>query len=209
MICSEHAAMIPRMIGAETHLATRRRAYRDRLANIVLFFAQRAQHVGKIKLFKLIYLLDFEHFRQTGRSVTGLDYYAWKFGPVPTDLMEEWEAGLGADLSARVTIQPEQVIDYTRYSVTPNDGAEFDDSQFTPRQLGIMEALVEQYGATYSPTMIDVTHAQNGAWDKVWRDGHGKNESIPYTLALSDAQENREAVLNAADDALNLSRAFG
>ncbi|MBV5275047.1 MAG: DUF4065 domain-containing protein [Lamprocystis purpurea] len=30
-------------------------------------------------------MLDFEDFRQTGRSVTGLDYQVWKFGPVPVE----------------------------------------------------------------------------------------------------------------------------
>jgi hypothetical protein len=49
---------------------------RNKLINAIVYFAQNTQHLGKTKLFKLLYLLDFEHFRQTGRSVTGLDYYA-------------------------------------------------------------------------------------------------------------------------------------
>ncbi|EQD63619.1 hypothetical protein B1B_06949, partial [mine drainage metagenome] len=54
---------------------------------------------------KLLYLLDFEHFRQTGYSVTGMEYHAWKMGPVPTDLFEEWEA-LEPDLAAAIDIKP-------------------------------------------------------------------------------------------------------
>ena len=65
---------------------------REKLVNAILFFAHATKHLGKIKLFKLLYLLDFEHFRQTGRSVTGLDYQAWKFGPVPVEVMQEWDA---------------------------------------------------------------------------------------------------------------------
>ena len=61
---------------------------------------------GKIKLFKLLYLLDFEHFRQTGKSATGLEYQAWKFGPVPIELMEEWE-DLAPDLASLVHIVEE------------------------------------------------------------------------------------------------------
>ncbi|WP_217994559.1 Panacea domain-containing protein [Rodentibacter caecimuris] len=37
----------------------------------------------------MLYFLDFEHYKQVGRSVTGLDYSAWKMGPVPVDLHEE------------------------------------------------------------------------------------------------------------------------
>ena len=47
---------------------------RDKLINAIVFFAKNTKYCGKIKLIKLLYLLDFEHFRQTGRSVTGMDY---------------------------------------------------------------------------------------------------------------------------------------
>ena len=62
---------------------------RQKLINAIVFFASNTQFCGKIKLFKLLYLMDFEHFGKTGKSVTGFEYEAWKFGPVPTALMEE------------------------------------------------------------------------------------------------------------------------
>ena len=64
---------------------------REKLINAILYFASNTQHCGKVKLFKLLYLLDFAHFRETGRSVTGLDYRAWKMGPVPFILLQEWD----------------------------------------------------------------------------------------------------------------------
>lgn len=86
---------------------------REKLINAIVYFATNTQHCGKVKLFKLLYLLDFAHFRQTGRSVTGLDYHAWKMGPVPLDLMQEWDQ-LEADMATAVKIVPEKVIDYIR-----------------------------------------------------------------------------------------------
>lgn len=53
---------------------------REKLINTIIYFAIHVKKCGKIKLFKLLYFLDFEHYKQTGRSVTGLDYYAWKMG---------------------------------------------------------------------------------------------------------------------------------
>src|SRR3982074_1597293 len=41
---------------------------REKLINVIVFFASNTEHCGKVKLFKLLYLLDFAHFRQTGRS---------------------------------------------------------------------------------------------------------------------------------------------
>lgn len=174
-------------------------AYRQRLINAVLFFAKNVKYCGKIKLFKLLYLLDFEHFRQTGKCVTGYDYQAWKFGPVPVDLMEEWEQ-LEPDLAQVVCILPEQIVDYVRHTVKAKDGVEFDDSEFTPRQLRIMTELVDKYSDTLSAEMIDVTHAQNGAWDKVWQGGKGAHQPIPYALGIADDAPEKSILLEVAKE---------
>src|SRR5713226_9307342 len=63
--------------------------YREKLLNAILFFAKKVKHPSKVKIFKLLFFLDFEHFKQTGRSVTNLDYYAYDFGPVPEDFYKE------------------------------------------------------------------------------------------------------------------------
>lgn len=170
---------------------------RSRLLNAVICFATNTQHCGKIKLFKLLYLMDFEHFCQTGKSVTGYDYQAWKFGPVPIDLMEEWEE-LGSDLAAVVHIAEEVVIDYERQTVKVNPGVQFDDDEFSPRQLAIMQALATKYRDAYSPKMIDVTHEQNGAWSAVWQDGAGAHRLIPYELAIPSHLPQRDALLEIA-----------
>jgi len=170
---------------------------REKLINAILYFARETKYLGKIKLFKLLYLLDFEHFRQTGRSVTGLDYQAWKFGPVPVDVMEEWDQP-EPDWAAVIDIQPERVFDYVRQTVLPM--AEFDDSHFTKRELRIMDQLAARYRDTLSPAMIDVTHAENGAWAKVWRDGLGNFGAIPYELSLPEDDPSRKAILRIADE---------
>lgn len=170
---------------------------REKLIQAIVFFARNTRALGKIKLFKLLYLLDFEHFRATGRSVTGLEYRAWKYGPAPTTLNQEWDE-LEPDLQAAITIQPEKIIDFIRETVVPR--VEFDDQHFTPRELRLMQDLAVRYRDEFSPKMIDVTHAENGAWAKVWRNGEGGDELIPYALAVPDDAPNREAVLQTARD---------
>ena len=172
---------------------------RKRLLQAVVFFAANTEYCGKIKLFKLLYLFDFEHFRHTGKSATGLDYQAWKFGPVPVELMEEWEE-LGDDLAQLVHIVEEKVIDHERQTVKINKGIKFDPDEFTPRQIRIMEQLAAQYRSTYSPKMIDLTHAQNGAWDKVWQRSRGAHAPIPYELAVDDTEPMRGQLLQVAQE---------
>ncbi len=98
---------------------------REKLINAILYFAHNTRYLGKIKLFKLLFLLDYEHFRQTGCSVTGLEYRAWKFGPVPVQVMQEWDDP-EPDLAAAISIQLVKVIDYVRETVVPR--VPFDDS---------------------------------------------------------------------------------
>lgn len=168
---------------------------RKKLIQAIVYFATNTRHCGKVKLFKLLYLLDFTHFRETGLSVTGLDYRAWQLGPVPQKLMQEWEQ-LGPDLAAAVTIQPEKVIDYVRETVVPT--SPFDDSAFTKRELRIMQELAARFRDELTQPMVNYTHAERGPWDKIWDDGRGIFERIPYSLAVPDDDPNREAILEAA-----------
>lgn len=168
---------------------------REKLIGAVVFFATYTQHCGKVKLFKLLYLLDFTHFRETGRSVTSLDYRAWKMGPVPFELVQEWDE-LEPDLATAIDIIPERVIDYTRERVVPK--TKFDDTPFTKRELRLMHELALRFRDEFTRPMVNFTHFERGPWDKIWDSGRGNNDRIPYTLAIADDDPNREAILNAA-----------
>lgn len=167
----------------------------EKFVQAILYFAHNTRALGKVKLFKLLYLLDFEHFRQAGRSVTGMEYRAWKMGPVPAELVQQWDE-LDADLAAAIRIVPEQVIDYWREKVVPLQP--FDGEHFSKRELRLLEEIANRYCETLSEKMIDVTHAENGAWTTIWANGEGNDQVIPYELAVAADDPNREAVLEAA-----------
>lgn len=173
---------------------------RNRLENVMIYFAKNTLACGKVKLFKLLYLLDFEHFTLTGRSVTGLGYHAWELGPVPIELAEAWEE-FSSNFGNKLFIEVERVISYDRQAVKVVQGVEFDDIDFTPRQLNMMSRLVEKYRDTASPALIDVTHEQNGAWHRVWTSENGKYQAIPYDFSLSDpASELAQQVVSIAQE---------
>lgn len=177
---------------------------RDKLIQAIVFFATNTNYCGKIKLIKLLYLLDFEHFRQTGRSVTGMDYRALKMGPVPSSFYEEWDAP-EPDLSAAIDVIPEKVIDYTRELVVPKIA--FDDSHFTKREMRIMQDLAQRFRNSLSKPMIDVTHEELGPWATIWDDGRGEYDRIPYRLALAPDDPHREAILASAREYANIESA--
>lgn len=179
---------------------------REKLINAAVFFAENTRYCGKIKLIKLLHLLDFEHFRKTGHSVTGMEYRALKMGPVPMELFEEWDA-LQPDFAEAIEIQPVKVIDHIREQVVPKKA--FDEAHFTRRELRLMEQLAARFRDEYSRPMINFTHAELGPWAKIWDDGRGNLERIPYSLAVGDDDPNREVVLEAADEHQGILTAVG
>ncbi len=170
---------------------------RQKLIQAAVYFASTTEGCGKVKLFKLLYLLDFAHFRETGQSVTGLDYVAWKLGPVPVELAQEWDQ-LEPDMAAALEIVPEKVIDHVRERVVPK--VSFDDSLFTGRALSLMQRVAEQHAKDLSKPMVNVTHEERGPWAAIWDNGRGLNDRIPYTLGVAENTPNRDAVLEAAQE---------
>ena len=168
---------------------------REKLINTIVYFAGNTQSCGKLKLIKLLYLLDFSHFRMTGKSVTGLEYAAWMMGPVPVSFFEEWD-DMRPDMAAAVEIRPEQVIDYIRETVHPR--VAFDPTHFTRRELRLMEDLAQRFRDDLTRPMINVTHEEAGPWSAIWDNGRGRNERIPLNLALRPDDPDKEGVLDSA-----------
>lgn len=177
---------------------------REKLVNAIVFFARNTRYCGKTKLFKLLYLLDFHHFRATGRSVTGLEYRAWKHGPVPFELVQEWDA-FEPDLAAAVEIVPEPVYDFDRFRVDAK--VQFDDQHFTKRELRLMRDLADHHRDDMTPLLVGLTREERGPWDKIWDGGRGNDQRIPYALAVPDDDPNRDAILQAAEDYESIAKA--
>ena len=62
----------------------------EKYKNAVLFFAKNLNkfQLGKTKLAKLLYYLDFISYRDKKKTVTGTLYYKQEFGPLAKDLTE-------------------------------------------------------------------------------------------------------------------------
>src|SRR3990167_6335792 len=119
---------------------------REKLINAIIYFASHTTTCGKTKLFKLLFLFDTEHFKKTGRTVTGLDYYALKMGPVPTDLQEEW-FNWEDDMARALKVELEDVGSRRPLEkVIPLQ--QFDASYFSRRELELLAETAEKYRNT-------------------------------------------------------------
>ncbi|MBF0311194.1 MAG: SocA family protein [Magnetococcales bacterium] len=159
---------------------------REKLFHAMAFFINATRNCGKIKLFKLLYFLDFTHYQETGRSVTGMNYHAWKMGPVPVALFEGIDAPKGPFLEGRFEIVPSPSGSFSPTQIKPTFPVDLD--LFSTRELRAMEFFANKYRAATAQEMIEDTHLENRPWHTVWEKQGAKQELIPYALALRAAE---------------------
>ena len=181
---------------------------REKLLNAIIYFVKNTRHCHTLKLFKLLNFLDFEHFRQTGSSVTGLKYVAWPEGPAPVELWHELRAPK-EDLTKAVAIVPirdEFTARLLRRDIMPR--RKFDPQYFSRRELKIIETLAFIFKDALAHDMSGVSHAKKLPWGRVYKDGEGKNKTIPYELSLESETIIKDMSTLDADEYAYRSGAF-
>lgn len=157
---------------------------REKLINSIVYFLRNTKYCGKTKLFKLLYFLDFIHFRETGKSVTGLHYFAWDKGPVPKDLFYELKCPK-EDLCQYVFVPKDKESD-DFFEMKPK--GKFDNRYFSGRELKLLEKIAYIFRDARAPEIVETTHLPNMPWDKTIKK-KGEDEEIDYFLALDDSEQ--------------------
>ncbi len=160
---------------------------KEKLINAILFFVKNTKNCRKMKLFKLLYFLDFIHFKLYGTTVTGLDYFAWRKGPVPKKLYFEFgdEDELEKYKKFFKVIKETDEEDSKSYSFNIVPKAKPDLSIFTPNELKIVEDVAFQFKDATANQMSEITHLKNTPWDKTKKE-KGDGALINYELAIDE-----------------------
>lgn len=151
--------------------------HREKLINAIIYFAANTKYCGKTKLLKLLYFLDFRHFKQTGKSITGLDYYAWNMGPVPKDLFNELTEKMDSDLKAAIHDLPQEGFQKIRPK------KKFDPKYFSNQEMNLLKDLAFIFKDAKADDMIESTHLKNEPWDRTLKE-KGEFKKIDYMLAI-------------------------
>ena len=151
--------------------------HREKLINAIVYFAKHTKYCGKTKLFKLLYLLDFKHFKQTGKSVAGQDYFAWEMGPVPRSLFEELSGNMQPDMKAAIHDLPEEGFQKIRPK------KQFEDQFFSEKEIKLLEEISFIFNDAKAEDMVESTHLKNEPWDRTFKQ-KGEFKKIDYMLAI-------------------------
>jgi uncharacterized phage-associated protein len=184
--------------------------YRQKLINVVLFFAQETKRLNSTKLMKLLNFFDFEHFKQTGYPSIGLIYNAFPQGPVPKKFWLEVKDGMPPeDLRDKVSIN-QKIGEGQRKEVEflPKKGAQVDFAIFTPREKEILKRLVFIYQDATAKTMSDISHEAEKPWEITIKE-KGLNAEIDYLLAIDkDSPIDREEAEDNLRDLFLFMKSF-
>ncbi|MFA5000780.1 MAG: Panacea domain-containing protein [Candidatus Paceibacterota bacterium] len=142
--------------------------------NVILYFADRIQNgtLGKLKMMKLLYYLDFDFFEKHGRSITGDEYLRFENGPVPRmaeKLLKEMN-GQEIKITAKkvgVGLNDQQHIQALRA---------YDLNVFSREELVMLEEVADKWEKFSGSEMKSATHGE-APWIAT-----KPNEVIDYNL---------------------------
>jgi len=153
--------------------------------NVVLFFLNHCNNakLGKTKLLKLFYFLDFGFYHKYERSITGSTYVRYKFGPIPTE----------AERVFKELQKDNQIISFqktfhgksqTRYEAL----AEFNSGIFGAEELDFMWAIARFFSPHNAADMTAIAHSETP-----WR-VTPQGEYVSYELAAMRSLTHLEEV---------------
>lgn len=157
-----------------------------KLKATLLYFCHNTdpRFLGKVKLMKLFYFLDFNHLKKYGLPVTYDTYYKLEHGPIPSvikNIIDEASENIeGSELSDTIYFKtPNGTI--MRQCRPVRNFTKKDKSFFTKSEQEVLKAVCIKYNK-YSTRKIEKSSHSESAW---------KNseyaQKIQYSLAADDS----------------------
>ena len=144
--------------------------------NIILFFANKIRNgtLGKLKLMKLLYFLDFDFFEKYGNSVTNDQYLRFENGPVPRMAVKILKEMAGKEIK----ISRKKIADGYKDQEHIEPLKEFNINLFTKEELLLMEEIADKWEKFSGTEMKNASHGE-APWIAT-----KPNEVIDYNLSF-------------------------
>ena len=131
---------------------------REKLRQCILYFLEHINnvHLGRMKLMKLLYYVDFDHYEKHGRSVTGAKYRKLPHGPVPDEAQSLIDA-LVEKGEIREFSAPRHT--YMQKRLATVTGA-FDASVMTAEELLTLQSVAQRWEDATASEIEAASHAE-------------------------------------------------
>jgi len=148
----------------------------NKFSEMVLFFTEKLEP-WKTKLNKLLFYADFMMHRQTGFSMSGVQYQAIPMGPVPKNYHGIFE----------YLVNKQKVdIHYTNFpdggtgeKFKLNSKKTFGKELFSASELDILNSVAERFKNTTTNEIIEISHKE-----KAWIENYSEKKMIDYNYSF-------------------------
>lgn len=126
--------------------------------NTILFFANKIRNgtLGKLKVMKLLYFLDFDFFEKYGKSVTGDEYLRFENGPVPRMAEKILKSMAGKQIKITTRKMPKGYSD--QQHIEPL--VEFNSAAFSKEEILMMEEIADKWEKFSGSEMKTASHGE-------------------------------------------------
>ena len=148
----------------------------DKFKEMVVYFTEKLQP-WKTKMNKLLFYSDFLMYKQTGFSISGVQYRAIPMGPVPNNFNSIFDY---LSRNAVVDIYSSAFPDGgTGEQFKPNPGREFNSKLFTAKELTILEDVFKRFNTTSTNEIIEISHKE-----RAWLANKDERKIIDYNYSF-------------------------
>ncbi|MEI7424741.1 MAG: Panacea domain-containing protein [Candidatus Staskawiczbacteria bacterium] len=126
--------------------------------NLILFFANKIKNgtLGKLKIMKLLYFLDFDFFEKYGQPISGDEYLRFDNGPIPR-MAEKILKGMNGK-EIKITKRKVGIGYNDQQHIEPLK--EFDMSLFSKEELMMMEEIAGKWEKFSGTDMKNASHGE-------------------------------------------------
>ncbi|PIZ00189.1 hypothetical protein COY62_03935, partial [bacterium (Candidatus Howlettbacteria) CG_4_10_14_0_8_um_filter_40_9] len=156
-----------------------------KLKAVILFFGTHTdtKFLGKVKLMKLFYFLDFMHVKNYGSPVTYDNYINLEHGPIPSAIKNLVDTATddvdNSLLADTISIERPTGTDMCRI-IPLREFSEKDEKYFSETEMEILNKVCLRFGDKNTRYIEDASH-EEAPWKET-----NLLDYIPYTLAAED-----------------------
>lgn len=143
----------------------------EKVSEMVKFFICKEGGLFPTKLNKEMFYADFLHYKMHGQSISGLQYQAIQYGPVPVhyDTVYDNIDGIGKEIVVAHNMES------TRLSCDT-----FNANIFSEQEMKTLNDVLAKIQPMNTQDVIDKSHQEDA-----WKHYHNGNQLIPYSEAFS------------------------
>ena len=147
----------------------------DKLSQMVVFFTKKLSPT-KTMMNKLLFYADFLSYKNTAYSISGVNYMAHNYGPVPVRFNGVFDYITSKNL---VNLSFEDYGEYTGERFTPKNFSGFNSEVFLKKELEVLNEIVKKFGKYNAKKITKLSHEETA-----WTENKKEKNIINYNYSF-------------------------